>query len=169
MEALAGTVCGRTSEKDSLRLVLRCWPDSLPTRSQRPSHAVAVARTSASASFDRGLTEHSNFSGLLKKVPRSAAAHQARKTSYARKDAGSECASGLDDATVSHCLLYSERGEHARDDDPDKGVRHPAAGADAPSKAERVVDRRRDAWVHIGRGEALRLEREGIWEEPVVV
>jgi hypothetical protein len=28
-------------------------------------HAVAVARTSASASFDRGLTEHSNFSGVL--------------------------------------------------------------------------------------------------------
>lgn len=88
---------------------------------------------------------------------------------YARKDTGSECASGLDDAAVAHCLLYSECGEHARDDDPDEGVRHPAAGADAPPKAERVVDSRRDAWVHVGCGEALRLEREGIWEEPVVV
>ena len=32
---------------------------------QEIDHAVAVARTSASASFDRGLTEHSNFSGVL--------------------------------------------------------------------------------------------------------
>ena len=30
-----------------------------------PVYAVAVARTRASASFDRGLTLHSNFSGLL--------------------------------------------------------------------------------------------------------
>jgi hypothetical protein len=30
-----------------------------------PVYAVEVERTSASASFDLGLTEHSNFSGLL--------------------------------------------------------------------------------------------------------
>lgn len=49
------------------------WKQSmLGEMKQRPglyscetSYAVAVARTSASASFERGLTLHSNFSGLL--------------------------------------------------------------------------------------------------------
>ncbi len=66
-------------------------------------------------------------------------------------------------------FLYFEGGEHARDDDPDKGVRHPAPGADAPPKAECVVDGRGDARVDVGIGEALRFEGERIGEKPVIV
>jgi len=93
----------------------------------------------------------------------------ARGNKYAREDAGGECAGGFDDTAVAHGLLYFEGGEHARDDDPDKGVRHPAPGADAPPKAECVVDGRGDARVDVGIGEALRFEGERIGEKPVIV
>jgi hypothetical protein len=48
-------------------------------------------------------------------------------------------------------------------------VGHPAAGAYAPAEAERIVDCGRDAWVDVGPDEALWLERERVWEQPVVV
>ena len=92
-----------------------------------------------------------------------------QKRSYAREDTRSECTSGLDDAAITHGLFDAEGGEHVRHYDPDEGVGHPAAGADTPPKAESVIHRRVNARVYVGPDKALRLECEGIGEEPVVV
>ena len=89
--------------------------------------------------------------------------------SNSRKDARGECAGGLDDATVTHGFLDTERGEHARDDYEYEGMRHPAAGAYTPPETKRIVDCSWDARVDIGPDEALRFERERVWEQPVVV
>ena len=91
------------------------------------------------------------------------------KENYAREDARCECARGFDDAAIAHGLFDAERREHARDYDPDEGVGHPTAGADAPPKAERVIHGRVNAWVYIGSDKALRLKCEGIGEKSVVV
>ena len=87
----------------------------------------------------------------------------------ARKDARGVRASGLDDAAVAHGLLDAESGEHARDHDEYERVCHPASGAHTSAKAERIVDRGGHAWVDVRVREALRLERERVREEPVVV
>ena len=89
--------------------------------------------------------------------------------SNSRKDARGERAGGLDDATVTHGFLDTERGEHTRDDYEYEGMRHPAAGAYTPPETERIVDCSWDARVDIGPDEALWLERERVWEQPVVV
>ena len=88
---------------------------------------------------------------------------------YVRENARGECTCGFDDAAIAHDLLDTEGGEHARHYDPDEGVGHPAAGADASPKAEGVINGRVNARVYIGSDKALRLECEGIGEEPVVV
>ena len=97
------------------------------------------------------------------------AGRQQKKRNYAREDARRERSRGFDDAAVAHGLLDAERREHARDYDPDKGVRHPAAGAYAPPKSKSVIDGRKNAWVRVGVGEALRFERERVGVEPVIV
>ena len=123
---------------------------------------VAVARTSPSASLERGLITHSNFSGLLKKRRRSSIKTFLKKkkngAEHARKDARGVRAGRLDDAAVAHGLLDAESGEHARDYDEYERVGHPASGADATAKAERIVDCGGHAWVDVGVCEALRLE-----------
>ena len=57
---------------------------------------------------------------------------------------------------------------NVRDYDED-GVGHPASGTDPPPKAEHIVDCGWDTWDDVGIGEALRLERERVWEQSVVV
>lgn len=92
-----------------------------------------------------------------------------RRKNYARKDARRVGPCGFDDDAVAHDLFDAEGREHAGHYDKDERVGHPAAGADAPPKAESVIHGRRNARVHVGSDKALRLEREGIGEEPVVV
>jgi hypothetical protein len=88
---------------------------------------------------------------------------------HARKDTRGECAGGLDDAAITHDLLYAECGKHASDYDEYEGVGHPASGADTPAEAERIVNCCWDARVDVGPDEALWLERERVWEQPVIV
>jgi hypothetical protein len=93
----------------------------------------------------------------------------AGKVRRLRKDARGKRTRGLNDATVANGLLNSEGREDARDYDEDEGVGHPASGADTPPEAKRIVDCSWDARIDVGIGEALGLERERVWEQPVVV